>query len=480
MKFVQLSTKKILILAIVIHSVAAWFSSGWHHPDEHFQLIEFSQFIAGNTQADVLPMEYHQAMRPSLQVWLSYVQISILKSIGIQNPFTISFILRLLIAIAGIYAAYFLHLQFKFKDALSERIHLLLSLFTWALVYAHVRYSSENLSGIFLIIGTAFLLKDISIKHIFWGFLALGLAFEIRYQTGFYIAGIGLYLFVKNKYKLKEYFVALVGIFLAIVLGTLLDCQFYQGLVFAPWNYLNLNIFQKLAASFGTEPWYWYLLQINKKLIPPFGLAILVGLVLSIWKSNYSMIGLGILFFLLGHCLVGHKEFRFLFPVAYFMPLLWVLVYEKLSEVLTGKYQKILRLIYNLFWIVNTAALCLVALSPAHQILPLLKAINTNIPENAKLIYTDEHPFYSGQNKNSFYLNSQIAFEKLMQDSSLPIQSNSNQALYFVCNSFEEPAYLAPYQNKELLYSTFPNWMKIVNINGWMNRSNCYQLYKLK
>jgi phosphatidylinositol glycan class B len=59
MKFVQLSTKKVFILAIVIHIVAAWFSSGWHHPDEHFQLIEFSQFIAGNTQAEVLPMEFH-------------------------------------------------------------------------------------------------------------------------------------------------------------------------------------------------------------------------------------------------------------------------------------------------------------------------------------------------------------------------------------------------------------------------------------
>jgi phosphatidylinositol glycan class B len=386
----------------------------------------------------------------------------------------------LLIAIAGIYAAYFLHLQFKFKDALSERIHLLLSLFTWALVYAHVRYSSENLSGIFLILGTAFLLKEISIKHIFLGFLTLGLAFESRYQTGFYIAGIGLYLLFKNQYKLKEYFAAMAGILLAIVLGTLLDCLFYQSLVFAPWNYLHLNIFQKLAASFGSEPWYWYLLQINEKLIPPFGLAILAGLVLSIRKSNYRMIGMGILFFLLGHCLVGHKEFRFLFPVAYFMPLLWVLVYEKLKEVFTGNSQKILRVIYSLFWIVNTAALCLVSLSPAHQILPLLKAINTHIPENAKLIYTDEHPFYSGQNKNSFYLNSHIEFENLEKDSSLPIQSNSNQALYFVCNSFEEPAYLTTYQNKELLYSTFPDWMKIVNINGWMNRSNCYQLYKLK
>jgi phosphatidylinositol glycan class B len=478
MKSFQLSTKKMLLLALIVHVVAAWFSSGWHHPDEHFQLIEFAQHINGHVNASELPMEFHQAMRPTLQVWLSYIQIQFYHFIGINNPFIIAFLMRLLIAFAGIGAAFYFHQQLKYRSATTAKIHLLLSLFTWALVYVHVRFSSENLTGLLLVLGNVFLFKEQTVKNIAIGFFLLGMAFEARFQTGFYILGIGLYLLIQRKYSFRQWIWASFSGCIAIAACSLLDCYYYQTWTFTPWNYFNLNIFHQVAASFGTEPWYWYLAQINEKLIPPFGFGILAGLILCVWKPSYRMIGFGLLFFLIGHSLVGHKEFRFLFPLAYFIPLLLVLVYEQLSDLFATKYPLLLPRIALVLIIVNAVTLGIVALSPAHQLVPLLNAINQNVPAHAKVYYTEEHPFYSGRNKNSFYLQKLLLFEQLKTDSMPDLQSTNNKPVFVVCNAFEEPSFLNAYQ-KQVRYSSFPEWLKVLNFNGWMNRSNCYQLYEI-
>ncbi len=479
MKPIQFSTSTLLILAIIVHTIAAWFSSGWHHPDEHFQLIEFAQFVDGKVTVNELPMEYHQAMRPSIQVWLSYVQIKFYHFIGLHNSFLISFLIRLLIGFASIGAAFYFHKQLKLRNQQSSNIHLLLSLFMWALVYVHVRFSSENLSGLLLVLGTGFLLKENTLKHIALGFFILGLAFETRFQTGFYSLGIGLYLLIQKQYNIQKWLLAAASTIVSIGLCSLLDCYFYQKWTFTPWNYFNLNIFHHVAASFGTEPWYWYLFQINEKLIPPFGLAILAGLLLCIWKPSYRMIGFGLLFFLLGHSFVGHKEFRFLFPVAYFMPLLCVLVFEQLSDWYANKYPKLLPVVSKVFITVNIIALLLVGLSPAHQLAPLLNAIKENVPENSMVYFTEEHPFYSGHNKNSFYWQKNLAFEHLSIDSAIHLQVHLNMPTYIICNTFETPQYLKNYSIQQV-YCSYPEWLKTFNFNGWLNRSNCYQLFELK
>jgi len=479
MKSIPFSKSKLLFLAIIVHTIAAWFSSGWHHPDEHFQLIEFAQHIDGQIAENELPMEYHLAMRPSIQVWLSYLQIQFYHFIGLHNPFFISFLMRLLIGFVSIAAAFYFHKQLILRDNQSSNIHLLLSLFMWAVVYVHVRFSSENLSGLLLILGTAYLLKEKNVKHIALGFFILGMAFEARFQSGFYSLGIGLYLLIQRQYSITQWLWAAVSAFTAIGLCSLLDCYYYQTWTFTPWNYFNLNIFHQVAASFGTEPWYWYLFQINEKLIPPFGFAILAGFLLCIWKPSNRMIGFGLLFFLLGHSLVGHKEFRFLFPLAYFMPLLCVMVYEQLGDLYAQKHPKLLPIVSKVFIAVNTVALLVVSLSPAHQLVLLLNAIDQNIPENSKVYFTEEHPFYSGQNKNSFYLQKNLDFQHLSTDSVIDLQVLSNRQAFVVCNSFEAPQFLENHP-KVLQYSSFPEWLKVFNINGWMNRSNCYQVYELK
>ena len=88
--------QKILLLALFFHIAASWFSIGRYHADEQYQILEFADYKTGNNSAASLPWEFHEKIRPALQPGIAYAIISSAHAIGIQNPFTIAFLLRLM------------------------------------------------------------------------------------------------------------------------------------------------------------------------------------------------------------------------------------------------------------------------------------------------------------------------------------------------------------------------------------------------
>src|ERR1700722_19253897 len=97
----QSEYRKFFFWALVLNISTAWFSLGYHHPDEHFQILEICNYKLGNTPIADLPWEFAAKARPGVQPFIAYCFISVLNSIGIFNPFIIAFLLRLIIAITG-------------------------------------------------------------------------------------------------------------------------------------------------------------------------------------------------------------------------------------------------------------------------------------------------------------------------------------------------------------------------------------------
>ncbi len=73
-----LDTLKIgLIVSILLHILTSVFSVGYHHGDEHYQLLEFAGLKLGvNCQYD-MAWEYDCYMRPGLQPFVAFVFIKI-------------------------------------------------------------------------------------------------------------------------------------------------------------------------------------------------------------------------------------------------------------------------------------------------------------------------------------------------------------------------------------------------------------------
>jgi phosphatidylinositol glycan class B len=459
-------TFHLTILALLVHSIAAWFSVGWHHPDEHYQLIEFTYAITGEKNAATLPMEFGEEMRPSIQVWLTYVLIKCAGSLQLTNPFLIAFLLRLLTAVLCIVASLQFHRALIFSQAPLQRTHLLLLFFGWCLVYVHVRYSSETWSAALFIWGVSLLLRS---KYNLWTGVLLGLSFVFRFQMGFALFGVGAYLLVQ-RISLKHLLWLSTGGLLSIGFASFLDFLFYGNWVFTPYIYFYQNIVNKVAAGFGISPWYWYFTQTVEQLIPPFSLLVIAGCILLLYQRAYRLIGYALFFFVMGHSMVGHKELRFIFPMLFFAPLAavlaWQWVYERLKQ---ERNKRRWTALARMFIAVNAVALLIIMFKPAHELANVYK-IMYQLPAGSTMYYEHRNPFMSGTNQATFYKNNDLLV--------IPLSVYKPVTNAFVITEKSVVPHI-PHATLSRVYTSIPDWLYAFNVNNWIGRSNQYTLYKI-
>jgi phosphatidylinositol glycan class B len=463
-------------VALVLHFLAAWFSLGWQHPDEHFQVIEFTQYLFGNQSKEGLAWEFHAMMRPSFQVWFAYGLLYLGKIIGIGNPYHLGFILRLVMALMSMAGLWFFHNKLSFQNQKEARWHLLLCFLAWPLVFIHVRFSSESFSAVFLTLAMTLAMHE---KRGFWTGVCLGCAFLARYQTGFFLAGFGLAFFLWEPWKWQR-LAALAGGFASMFLmGTFLDYLFYGQWVCAPWNYLEQNIFKGVAASFGTEPWYWYFTTGAEKLIPPFSLLVLPGFLILPFLKKERLLGWGCGLFILGHALVGHKEWRFLFPLAPFLPLAVIRFIAFLRTWLPKLFAnpRFVKIFIGLFVFQNCVCLLLVCFRPAHDLGLAWKFIYEKSDRPAVLWFEKKDPFKSGQNLASFYTVSELRRHRIPKRK--PWKQNTFGMPVWVWVESEELAEFLESNGGKLEFSNLPSGIEYINFNGWLNRTSRYRIYRL-
>ena len=473
-----LKIKYIYVLSIVTLLITAFFSVGYYHFDEHFQILEFAGLKLNMTVAGNLPWEYVYKMRPAIQPAIVVLVFRLFHLAGVNNPFTIALLLRLLSASVAFIAMYLVYKAYfkTLNNVTLKRWFSLLSFFLWFMVFNSVRYSSENWSGSIFLISFALLnIKQFPNKSYLLIGMLLGLSFLFRYQTGFLIAGLILWhLFIK-KSIVKTAFLTLGVIFL-IGLGILIDRWFYGSWTLTTWNYFNMNILQNRVSDFGIHPWWYYIGQTFVQGIPPFSIVYILSIIVVFIYRRKDLLTWTLLPFLIIHFIIGHKEIRFLFPVIGFLPILIIKSLEIVQTKWSASFleNKLVRIFAKWFWVVNIIFLGIVAFSPADGQISLYKKLYTNYTTPSTLYYIENNPyhrvldinFYKRPNLDIVKLSSVKNIDLIVDRKTLFVTKDQNVAKEMLTR-------------KELVYSTYPRWIKTVNFNNWVSRTNCWYVYEL-
>ena len=82
----NLKEKQIIIIGFLITMIAAFFSEGFYHLDENYQIFEFASYKLGNIGASEMPWELREQMRPTFQPMLVVWLYQFLDVLGLANP----------------------------------------------------------------------------------------------------------------------------------------------------------------------------------------------------------------------------------------------------------------------------------------------------------------------------------------------------------------------------------------------------------
>ena len=469
-----LNYRRLFILSAAIYLTTSIFSIGHHHPDEHFQILEFAALKLGLAQEADLAWEYHYQMRPALQPAFVVALYRLLALFGRPNPFFVAFVLRLLSAALSLYVIHRMIRLYaaRYRSDRIRRWFAVLSFLLWFTVYNNVRFSSENWSGSLFALGFVMLLERAHPKLIrYLGAGALfGLAFVIRYQVAFMILGLGLWLWWRRGDRFGRLVAMALAFFAMVGTGILIDRWFYGDWVLTMWNYLKLNLIEGRASGFGTSPWYYYVTETIKNAVPPFSLLYVAAFLWMFVKHPKSALTWTVLPFVAVHSLIAHKELRFMFPVLPFLP---VAIAYLLDDLATryGEARFLshpgFRFSRQLFWFANIVPLIGVMFLPANPDVPRIRALYRAIHKPAIIYYSKLQPYGDFLPRKFYYPPYPVRLVPI--ETVRSIEPVPGHQIFIILNDdTQTDAYLR--KGGRLIYNSYPRFTRKFNIGGWVDR----------
>ena len=498
------------------------FSVGYHHPDEHFQIIEFALQKLGRISDKELPWEFKEEMRPALQPILAMVGMNGCELIGISSPFTIAFFLRLVSAGFAFYGMLRLckGLLQEVRETKFKQWFLFLSFNLWFWSYSAIRFSSENWSASCFVWGFVLLMEALrrgesferEVEDFDWGSwltiskliisgVLLGLSFVFRFQLVLMIGGLMGWLVLVRKTNWRQLGLVILGIVFGIGVGALADRYFYGHWVNTFWNYYIQNIVLHKAAGFGVSPWYFFMLEFINRTVPPFSLVMMLVVALFFvlfWKHPITWC---LVPFLLVHFMIGHKEVRFLFPAFAFFPFMLVGGWKSWTEFLEGKRRKWGKWgswrkkkelrggrstinwgrwekgFVGLFVTINTVALIGAMGKPASDKIGLFKAIYDSPREKETNVYfVERNPYQELNFTQHFYFRKGLNMIQVAKEAVfLPNPGLKKGLVIFDRASLPNASWRKTHR---LVYASLPAWVSQLDWNGWVERSDGYWVYE--
>ncbi|MEY3237585.1 MAG: hypothetical protein RI883_1686 [Bacteroidota bacterium] len=362
--------RKVFFFAVIIYSITAYNSNGFFHADEHYQIIEFAGIKSGTHTISDLAWEYKEAIRPAIQPTLCYGLFSVLNTIDVTDPYSQTFILRLLSGFLALGIIYFF--VEKTKNKITEKFrkaYFFLSYFLWFIPFLSVRFTSETWSGLMLLLalGIYFKQQKETFSPLLIG-IVLGFSFLFRFQSAFFILPILLWLLAIERKSIMYIIKVTASILLIILFGIAIDSWFYERLVFTAYNYFYQNIVLDVASTFGTDPWNFYLIQLKNLPSLFIGIPLIAAIVFLFFKSPKNIFVWCIISYITFHSLIPHKEDRFIFPIAFLFPIVLIMAYQEIIKFINQR--KTIITLFNyvfglLFISINGLGLFILAQKPA-------------------------------------------------------------------------------------------------------------------
>jgi GPI mannosyltransferase 3 len=304
-----------ILAAITV--VTAWFSETFFFPDEN-RVLEFMGYKLGLVAPDELTWEWPDRIRSFTLPALYYLIARPAIALGLSDMFAVKALLRLTTAVVSLAAllSFARWMQGDLQRDDEKRAFARLLPFVGFLPYLFVRTASETAAAAFFTFALVLAVRGGWKRMLAAGALC-GIAFECRFQTAFLTLGLMAWLWLQARTK-PEKIAAFAGAGLAVVgAAALIDYWGYGVWCFPPWNYVNVNLIQGVAAKdFGTSPFFAYFyLELANIFAPVVALMMIAMVFAAIRNPRHVVTWVTVPFFLV-HCFMAHKEERFLFPLA--------------------------------------------------------------------------------------------------------------------------------------------------------------------
>jgi phosphatidylinositol glycan class B len=469
-------------VALALHVLSALCTAGYYNADEHFQIIEFGSAITGRIPKSELTWEFGRHVRSTLQPHLVALIERGLHWAGADNPFVLATAYRLVFAVAAWASMVLLALAvlpWFARSALRRWLMPVLAL-TWFVPYLHARTSSENFSETFFLAGLALILLETTpaqlnpARALAVGLL-FGVAFEGRFQTGLNIAGVVAWCAIVGRVRPVALAAMAGGIVALIAVGVVLDRQFYGAWVFTPWDYLQVQIFEHKADSFGTSPPWAFFTMVFEQAIPPFSVALIAGTLWAWIKRPRSLECWATAPFFLVHCILGHKELRFLFPIATL-----ALILTLRSWVDWWPAWQRIRPVRALLWClgaINVALLLAVSSRPVRPVMAILERIYDQSHTPLVVNYAERNPFVPNLELH-FYEPPTLTMKRTSYAELSAALASGVQDAWLVEPRFDLPPEAgALMRTCEVNARSLPHWLRRFDFNGWQSRTTVWTLY---
>jgi GPI mannosyltransferase 3 len=462
------------ILGFLCLILTAIYSEGFYRGDEHYQLLEFAHYILGKTSSDQLCWEFHSKLRPSLQPFIAAGTILTWEKIGVSSPYFHATFLRIITALISFIV---IKLSIKeFSKMVETKILEPIFYFIWFVVFISVRFSSETWSALFFMLAFLFWFKwkDKRTYHLlFIGALA-GISFQFRFQTAIMSIGFFAWLIFIAKTDLRILLILFIGFLTTLLCCTILDSIMYGELTFAPYHYFYVNLIENKVSSFGVSPWYHYFEDLLNKTYFIYGILILVGISFVAYLSPKNVINYIVIPFVIFHCLVGHKEMRFLFPIVYFIPLYIGYVYRFMIQ-----KKQLKRPLQIGFTLSNTVLLLCCMFFSFNPIVKVRHWLYDNATSKDVLYIIEDNPFDTGLPYNFYKTENEVKVKIISNPTEITVNEGGKVYL-FVSNRKKDQKYEIP-ENSSLIIQSIPRtFTEILNINGWANRSTIARFYEIE
>jgi hypothetical protein len=313
----------LLLIGLVVRVPVAWLSVGIIHPDEHQQYIEQGFRIAHGYGA--VFWEQERGMRHPLLPTLLGGLLLACDRVGIADPHAQAVVIRLSLALASFGAlAYLAWTLFRGGRRVAALALAFLLSASVDLAFMHVRVLSESAAAVALTLALATWPR----RPLACG-LFLGIMVTFRLQTAPFAAGLWTAAAWAGwrEGTARPTARLTLGLSLALVAAGLHDLAYHGTFFHSAWANLTAQWAEGGADQFGLSPWWHYLVEgvLTLLRVSVFAVALFA------WGVRCRPdVGWAAFLLVLAHSLIGHKEFRFLWPLAPAVALLLAAAVEDL------------------------------------------------------------------------------------------------------------------------------------------------------
>jgi len=479
--------------ALAIHLLTACFSVGYQYQDEQSQIMDFAGHKLGMVRTDQLSWEYNQQIRSGIQPFMVVCVYHCMNLFNLTNPFLCSLIMRLFATILGWFSILYLTKEFcKRIDSLYwRRFLVLLSCFMWPIAFVQSHFSCESISGSTFFLGLAAILaylrksvsgKNQSILLLVAGAL-IGFAFVVRIQTVFMVIGLGLWCIFIARLSFKNMILmALPGI-LIIGISIVIDYWLYGNWVFTIYRYFYVNLVLGKALEFGVTPLYYYFYMYYIAFIPIISIFIMGCIVFAWFRYPKHILTWICVPFFVGHCLIAHKEVRFLWPMMEAIPMLLIMPFYKLDpEQIKNQFT---RWVLGIMWGLNIILLIFFMIKPGNNAFGMYEYLynyigrhgETLVISNVRDPYEMEGAFVRFQRAPGAVLRQSGNIDSIGLKANA---SNKKNILVVINNNAQADSFELAYPTIPLLYKSWPGWINYFHIHYQNVTNQVWYLYKWK